>query len=165
MVADARTIQAIAAATWPSAYANIISHEQIKYMLERMYAPDVLCQVMAGKHIYLLAEQEGKTIGFAGLEHSFVGSRSTRLHKLYVLPEAQGFGAGRLLLTGAMRSAVEHGDFAIELTVNRLNQAKDIYLKWGFRIVRDQVLNIGNGFVMDDHVMELVLNSTNTGTR
>jgi diamine N-acetyltransferase len=152
--ADAVTIQAIANSTWPIAYASIISPEQISYMLERMYALEVLINEMTGKHMYLIAELEGHAIGFAGLEHGFRESRNTRLHKLYVLPEAQGSGAGRLLLNSATMAAMAHGDVAIDLTVNRLNPAKDIYLKWGFRIVRDQVLDIGNGFVMDDHVME-----------
>jgi len=154
---DAVTIQAIAAATWPSAYASIISQEQISYMLEGMYGLEVLRGEMNGKHIYLIAEKEGNAIGFAGLEHSFRGSPNTRLHKLYVLPEAQGTGAGRLLLRSSVTATAEHGDTAIELTVNRYNRAKDIYLRWGFHIVRDQVLDIGNGFVMDDHVMQYTL--------
>jgi GNAT superfamily N-acetyltransferase len=162
---DAVTIQAIANRTWPIAYATMISPEQIAYMLERMYALDVLIHEMGGTHRYLIAEQEGHALGFVGLEHGFRGSPITRLHKLYVLPEAQGSGAGRLLLNSAILSAAGHGDTAIDLTVNRKNIAVGIYRKWGFRIVRDQVLDIGNGFVMDDHVMELELTRTKNWTK
>jgi len=43
----------------------------------------------------------------------------------------------------------------VELNVNRFNNARWFYEKIGFRVVRDEVIDIGQGFVMDDHVMEL----------
>jgi ribosomal protein S18 acetylase RimI-like enzyme len=43
----------------------------------------------------------------------------------------------------------------IWLTVNRYNDATiAVYEKKGFRTVRTQVADIGNGFVMDDYIME-----------
>ena len=44
------------------------------------------------------------------------------------------------------------------LQVNRGNtQAIAAYRRYGFRIVESRVFDIGDGFVMDDHVMELPL--------
>jgi len=49
-----------------------------------------------------------------------------------------------------------HGTPVLRLQVNRGNtQAIRAYEKYGFRIVESRVFDIGEGFVMDDHVMEL----------
>jgi hypothetical protein len=38
--------------------------------------------------------------------------------------------------------------------VNKYNFAIDVYKRLGFVTVADEVNDIGNGFVMDDYVME-----------
>ena len=45
----------------------------------------------------------------------------------------------------------------MELNVNRFNPAKRFYERHGFQVVRDEVIAIGNGYVMDDHVMQRAL--------
>jgi ribosomal protein S18 acetylase RimI-like enzyme len=49
------------------------------------------------------------------------------------------------------------GGKAIELQVNKKNVAQHFYTKQGFTIDRELVLDIGEGFVMDDYVMLLTL--------
>ena len=49
------TIQLIAHATWPSAYGDILTPEQIDYMLAMMYTPEaVASQVASGQAFYVL---------------------------------------------------------------------------------------------------------------
>ena len=150
---DIPTIQAIARAAWPVAYSSIISAEQIAYMLERMYGTASLEAQFGEKgHRFLLARTEDAAIGFAGFEHHYLPRRS-RLHKLYVLPQVKGTGAGHALLEAVFSEARNNGDTHIELNVNKRNPAKLFYQRHGFTVERDEVLDIGNGFVMDDHVM------------
>lgn len=150
---DLPTVQGIARATWPVCYAGIISPAQITYMLDLMYGtPALEAQFGPKGHRFLLAEQRGHAIGFAGFEHHHAPGRS-RLHKLYVLPEVRGTGAGHALLEAVLQAARLAGDDHMELNVNKHNPAKDFYLRHGFTIERDEVLDIGGGFVMDDHVM------------
>jgi len=48
----------------------------------------------------------------------------------------------------------------IQLTVNKGNSGSiSVYEHWGFVTVDSVVTDIGCGFVMDDYVMELVLNT------
>ena len=54
-----------------------------------------------------------------------------------------------------IEAAKNAGDTAIELNVNRFNLARHWYQRQGFRILRNEVIDIGQGYVMDDHVMEL----------
>lgn len=149
---DLPRIRSIAHLTWPVCYAGIISPEQIAYMLERMYGEAALHDQLTGGHVFLLAEQDDAAIGFAGFQHHHRPGR-TRLHKLYVLPGMQGSGAGRTLLLAMLIAARGVGDHTIELNVNKYNPAIEFYRKHGFTIERDEVLDIGGGFVMDDHVM------------
>lgn len=159
--ANIPTIRAVALMVWPVAYGSILSPDQLAYMLERMYSATVLQEQLARGHCFLLAERIDAAIGFAGFEHRYRPGR-TRLHKLYVLPAAQGTGAGRALLQAVLDAARGAGDHTIELNVNKNNLATAFYRKHGFTIDRDEVLDIGNGFVMDDHVMTRPVVATGT---
>ncbi|MBK9174884.1 MAG: GNAT family N-acetyltransferase [Flavobacteriales bacterium] len=153
-VNDIPLIRGIAHATWPVAYRTILSPAQLSYMLHLMYSEVALTEQLTAKdHHFLLAWERDAAVGFAGFEHMYRNTRRTRLHKLYVLPATQGAGTGAALLRAVELAALEAGDKGVELNVNRFNPARDWYAKRGFRIERDEVIDIGQGFVMDDHVM------------
>ena len=155
--ADLPAIGSIAHAAWPMAYAGILSPAQLEYMLERMYSRSALLeQSTTLGHRFLLAESDGMSIGFAGYAHQHKPGR-TRLHKLYVLPRVKGSGVGHALLEAALQAAHAAGDMFVELNVNKYNPAKDFYRRHGFTVERDEVIDIGEGYVMDDHVMVKVL--------
>lgn len=157
-VRDVPVIRAIAHTTWPVAYATILSPQQLRYMLELMYSEDALReQLLVKGHRSTLILLDDVAQGFASFEHGYNGNPVTRLHKLYVLPSAQGVGAGKHLISHVVECAKDHGDTAVELNVNRFNPARMFYERRGFRIIRDEVIDIGSGFVMDDHVMRLEL--------
>ena len=42
------------------------------------------------------------------------------------------------------------------LNVNKYNNAQFFYEKLGFTITKDEVIDIGNDYVMDDYVMNLL---------
>jgi len=151
---DVEIIRDIAAATWPSTYLDIIGQAQIDYMLDKMYNKgELLKQFMEG-HIFLIAEEGEKQFGFAGysiIEHE---ARIYKLHKLYVLPSAHGKGVGKILINEVFNQVKDAGGRALQLHVNKHNKAKDFYLKGGFTIKESVKLDIGEGYFMDDYVME-----------
>lgn len=152
--ADIPLIQGIARATWPVSYADMISPAQIAYMLDLMYSTAALHEQFGPKgHRFFLVEQDGTPVGFAGFEHGHLGTQRTRLHKLYILPHAQRTGLGSELLNAVIVEALNAESSAIELNVNKHNRATDFYLRHGFAVECDEVLDIGGGYVMDDHVM------------
>ncbi len=153
-VEDIPAIRAIALATWPVAYGDILSPRQLAYMLDLMYSTMTLRRQMDEGHRFLVAEDNDRVLGFAGMEHHLRGGRHTRLHKLYVLPEAQGTGSGRKLLSEVEKAARVAGDDVVELNVNKFNPALTFYLHHGYVQVRAEVIDIGEGFVMDDFVLE-----------
>ena len=148
-------VRSIALRTWPTAYGNILSSEQLQYMLELMYSTEALSRQLEQGHDFVLIGSEGEWQGFASYEHGTKGGSTSRLHKLYVLPDSQGQGLGKALLRWVIAKAIEHGSQTLELNVNRFNKALHFYKAEGFRIVHDEVIDIGSGFVMDDHVLAL----------
>lgn len=151
-------VQSIAHRTWPSTFANILNPEQIEYMLNWMYDLKMLESQLEKGHTFLLAEENGGELGFAGFELNHSEGPKAKLHKIYLLPEAQGKGAGKALILEVAGRARKAGQKSLLLNVNKYNQkAIDFYLKIGFQEIYKEVIDIGNGYVMDDVVMELNL--------
>ncbi|MCX3264559.1 GNAT family N-acetyltransferase [Pedobacter agri] len=151
---DIEVIRDIAAATWPSTYLDIIGQNQIDYMLDKMYNKgELLNQLMEG-HIFLIAEDNENQFGFAGYSIVDHEERIYKLHKLYVLPSAHGKGVGKILINEVFNQVKDSGASALQLNVNKHNKAKDFYLKGGFTIKESVKIDIGEGYVMDDYVME-----------
>jgi len=151
-------VQSIAHRTWPSTFGNILSPEQIDYMLNWMYDLKILESQLEKGHTFLLAEEEGKELGFAGFELNYAEGPKAKLHKIYLLPEAQGKGAGKALILEVANRAKYAGQKSLLLNVNKYNQkAIEFYNRIGFQEIYKEVIDIGNGYVMDDVVMELNL--------
>ncbi len=152
-LADITTIQTIAYQTWPSAYSSIISQQQIHYMLELMYSTPMLTEQMNNGLQFYIAALDNQPIGFASV--SYEGENIFKLNKLYVLPNIQKNGAGKALLLTTIDYAKANNGTQLQLQVNRINNAKDFYLKHGFTILYEADFEIGGGFFMNDYVMAL----------
>lgn len=151
---DISVIQAVAKKSWETAYRDILTAAQISYMLTEMYATEeIAAQMKNPDYLYFLMMDEGRTIGFMGYEHHYEPN-TTKLHRLYLLPEAQGKGAGKLALTFLKEKTAETSDRRIILNVNKQNPARKVYESQKFKIFDEAIIDIGNGFVMDDYVME-----------
>lgn len=151
-------VQSIAHSTWPSTFANILSPEQIEYMLNWMYSLEMLESQVEKGHAFLLAEENGEELGFAGFELNVAEEPKAKLHKIYLLPASQGKGVGKALIFEVADRARNAGQKSLLLNVNKYNQkAIDFYLKIGFQEIYKEVIDIGNGYIMDDVVMELYL--------
>ncbi len=147
-------IQDLAKAIWPDAYGAILSQEQLEYMMEMMYSLDSLENQLKNNIVFLLVKEENDFIGFASYELNFQNSNKTKIHKLYVLPTIQGKGVGKNLILHIQEIAMKNTNSALILNVNKYNKAKDFYLHNQFEIADSLVVDIGNGYVMDDFVME-----------
>ncbi|MFC0182599.1 Ribosomal protein S18 acetylase RimI [Pseudarcicella hirudinis] len=144
-------IQEIARETWGPTYGSILSPEQIEYMMEMMYSTDVL-EKQFENHTFLFLENEGKVVGFAGFEPK--SEQLIKLHKIYFLPETQGKGFGKLMVEEICKRVETSGFSILELNVNRFNKARFFYEKLSFQVVDEVDVNIGNGFLMNDYVMQ-----------
>ncbi len=153
---DIAVIRAIAYECWPVAYSNIISTEQIKYMLDKMYSESSLKSQMEEEGCeFILIQVDDKPLGFAS--YSVNKNHTSKLHKLYLLSNTKGKGYGKCLLEEVKRRVLLKGSKTLELQVNKNNPAIDFYRHAGFMIKEEMVVDIGNGFAMDDYLMSFKL--------
>ena len=155
-ILDAPIIQAVSAQAWPHTFKKILSESQIAYMMQLMYSDESLKkQIEEENHRYFLAKKENRIVGYMSIEHNYENKAKTKIHKIYLLPEEQGKGIGKLLFSVAEKKAKAANDTAIFLNVNKNNvSAIAFYQKTGYLQIREEVIDIGNGFVMDDFVFE-----------
>jgi GNAT superfamily N-acetyltransferase len=153
---DIPLIQAIAEAAWRPTYGHILSEEQCIYMLEWMYNTPKLEEQINGNIQFIILENDEKVaIGYASFEKTEEGKG--KLHKLYTHPTFKQKGGGSILLDTIIQIARSVNVRLIELNVNRYNSAVEFYLKKGFTIREEMDLDVGNGFFMNDYVMNYEL--------
>jgi diamine N-acetyltransferase len=153
---DIPLIQELARKSWENAYAAILSAEQMQYMLSTMYSAEEIAGQLQHPlyHYYLIKDESGGSYdGFIGYENGYE-EKTTKLHRIYLIPGSKGKGVGKHALAFLKEKVKEYGDDRIILNVNRYNPAKRFYESQGFRIYDEGVFDIGNGFVMDDYLME-----------
>ena len=156
-IEDIKYIQKVVYHTWPIVYISIITQEQIEYMLDLFYSEEALQENINKGHVFILIKEDNNVLGFASFEHNYQNNNITRLHKLYLMPESHGKGMGKLLMKAVEKEALENQSKVISLNVNKYNKALHFYLKSGFEIVKEEIIEIGHEFFMDDYVMELKL--------
>ena len=150
------SIRAIAKEVWPIAYGAILSKEQLDYMMEMMYSiPSLQKQANENENHFILATEKDNPVGFAAYEFDCGGTSKTKIHKIYILSNQQRKGIGRMLIDYITNNARENKQEALYLNVNKNNIAQHFYKKLGFNISYEEVIDIGNGYVMDDFVMEI----------
>jgi diamine N-acetyltransferase len=153
---DINTIGFLAQQIWPETYGKILSPEQLQYMMILFYSPASLRrQMVEDRHRFLLVEQGDEAIGFAswGAEEAGV----FKLHKIYVLPGQQGKGLGRSLLQFIFEDIRPRGAEYLRLNVNRYNKARQFYERMGFAVIEEVDVPIGEGYYMNDYVMEIAV--------
>ncbi len=142
---------------WPVAYGEILSKAQLDYMIDKFYNETALRELIQKGHVFYLAQDDKDNyVGFVSYEINSEPNK-TKIHKIYVLPETQGKGLGRHFFELVKEKAIENNQNAIFLNVNKYNNAIHFYTKLGFAKVKDEVIDIGNGYVMDDYVMEVAI--------
>ena len=155
---DADLITALANTIWYKHYPRIISTEQIEYMLNQRYRPALIRTQILGHNTYwkkLVLNK--KIIGFSCCVLTDY-PKEIKLDKLYLHPHHQRKGYGAIL-TDDIKQFMRHHVFEkLILTVNKNNtSAIAAYLRYGFKKSDGIVIHIGNGFVMDDYLMTMII--------
>jgi ribosomal protein S18 acetylase RimI-like enzyme len=155
---DIAIIQQLAGITWADAYGSIISPQQMEYMLDLFYSESSLQKQMQDGHQFILVYDDEQPVGFASYSSKKNNEPGLyRLHKIYILPTLQGRGVGKILLNYIVNDIKPAGAAQLELNVNRHNKAIGFYSKYGFTIIKEEDIDIGNGYFMNDYVMRLEL--------
>lgn len=156
---QAAVVEDIARRVWNEHYGTILSQGQIDYMLAKFQSVDaIIHQIADGYEYYIIENQlDACKAGYFSIKPSKDpdGTLKLFLSKLYILKECRGKGAGSKVFDFLEQKAAENCLEAIWLTVNKYNKESiSVYQHRGYEIVREQVADIGNGYVMDDFIMQ-----------
>lgn len=136
--------------------SQIISSKQTDYMVRKFQSvPALVDQLHHRGFEYYFIVSGAEKVGFLGLKPD---GGKLFLSKLYLLKEHRGQGYSSHAFSFLEGLCEKRGLDAIWLTVNKNNkQAIDVYKIKGFETTREQTIDIGEGYAMDDFVMEKAL--------
>ena len=153
--AELAIIRKIADQIWPVTFQAILSPEQIVYMMQMMYAPEEMACELAEGRVFEILHLDGEPAGYVSYGVYSGAESAVKLHKLYLLKQFHGQGWGSHLLKHVIGETDKLGSRYLRLNVNKNNHAAiKAYLRNGFVTVESVKIDIGNGFVMDDFVMQ-----------
>ena len=150
---DLLEVSRLAHEIWREHYQAILSPDQIEYMLETMQSPGPIRRQISSGYEYQLIRRGGRSIGYVAYKLNEPPGQMF-ISKIYLQKEERGRGYFRDILTLLEEVAVRAGQKTMWLTVNRGNPAVGPYEALGFRTVREQDVDIGGGYAMNDFVME-----------
>lgn len=146
------SLSKIADEIWHEHFVPIIGEAQVDYMLEKFLSPNALKKQIDEGYEYFLISYEEALVGFTGIH---VEKRSMFLSKLYVHKNFRGKRISTWVFQQLVKICKEKNLDKIWLTCNRYNSnTLAVYDHLGFKIVREEAADIGNGFVMDDYILE-----------
>ena len=133
-------------------YDPIVGKTQNDYMLKKFQSADSIRNQLEEGYQYYFVSENGRSIGFLAF---YPKTDFMYLSKLYLYKKERGKGYSRNMLDFVIMKAKEEGLTAIELNVNKHNSTTLIYEKLGFKILRSEKNDIGQGYYMDDYVYRL----------
>ena len=156
--ADIQTTAQLAHKIWNQHYVPIIGQDQVNYMVDKFQSESAISKQLKEGYQYFLIEYQSEPCGYLALVPN-KSENKLMISKIYVDIDYRGLSLGKKLLEFTIKKAKTEGLKTIWLTVNKNNtNAIKWYEKKGFKIKEEIVMDIGNGFVMDDYLLELLIN-------
>ena len=149
---DALFIREMAERVWWAHYPEIISDDQIRYMLDAWYNEDLIrSQIGEKSHDFWLITPEGQETPCGYLVLSRKPEQgSYYLNKFYLEGRGKGIGEAAFYKVLAQYPDME----VLRLNVNRRNfRSVNFYFKIGFKIESVMDLQVNEDYIMDDFVM------------
>ena len=149
---DRQRLAALADEIWHEYWPALIGDAQTDYMVENFQSLEAIKH--AYEYWFMRAEDNGRIAGYTG---GCVEPETNRffISKVYLRAEERGKGFASRAIAFYERLCRERGLDAMYLTVNKRNDLGiRAYLGKGFETIDAVETDIGNGFVMDDYIME-----------
>lgn len=146
-------VERIAQIVWTEHYDGKLDNGQIKYMLRKFQSFEaILASIKSGGYEYYLFYKNGTPFGYMGIKTE---ADKLFLSKLYITKEYRGCGYSKKAFNFLTDYCKDNNLKSIWLTCNKNNHGSlKVYEKEGFKLVKEKVVDIGHGYVMDDYVLE-----------
>ena len=124
---------------WFDTYKQILEKAQITYMLDKFFNAYEIERL----NYYFIKDTD--VVGF----FAYAETDKIELSKLYIKKAYQNKGYAKQVI-----NYLKNKEKPILLTVNKYNHALNFYLHLGFNIIDEVVVDIGQGYVMDDYILK-----------
>jgi RimJ/RimL family protein N-acetyltransferase len=142
---------------WTEHFTPLIGSAQVYYMLEKFQSVAAITNQIHEGYRYFLIKLGDESIGYTAI-HAEPEKNSLFLSKIYVVKTCRGRHIATKTISFIKELCKKEGLHKIWLTVNKGNLSSiKVYEHLGFIKVRDVVTDIGEGYVMDDHIMEMTV--------
>ncbi len=150
-----KEVEKLAAQIWREHYTPIIGADQVEYMLDKFQSEQAMLAQEAEGYEYYCFRLEGNLVGYLCIKQE---QDLLFVSKIYVSDQMRGKGLGRKGLNFVEVETRKRGLLKIRLTVNKNNvNSIKTYEKLGYKKNKEIIIDIGNGYVMDDYEMIKVL--------
>ena len=167
--ADQEVLARLAGQIWREYWPAIIGEAQTEYMIDKFQSLHAIVRDMAEheyEYWFLVATEqdedgvEKRIVGFTG-GHNEPETNRFFISKIYLLSDARGHGYARRTIEFYEDLCFARGFEAMYLTVNKYNELGiRAYHGTGFETIDSVETDIGEGYIMDDYIMELRFSST-----
>lgn len=148
-------IASLAQIIWHEHFTPIIGIDQVEYMLDKFQSTGALTSQIESGYEYYQLYDEGDFCGYCGIHPE---NSKLFLSKLYLKKEYRGRHLATKAFLFLKNLCLERGLSSIWLTCNKYNEnTLSVYKHFGFQIVDTQEADIGNGYIMDDYILEYTI--------
>ena len=153
--ADIKTIETLAKEIWTQHYTPIIGTEQVVFMLKNIQSEQAIISDIDSGQVYDIVYYSDIPCAYSAYK---LDNNTIFLSKFYVKQNHRGKGIAREMLKRIEAYAHKHKSVRVWLKCNKYNtDSISAYKKLGFSVAEACITDIGDGFIMDDYVLEKVL--------
>jgi ribosomal protein S18 acetylase RimI-like enzyme len=149
---DAKELSEMAWDIWMEYYPSVVRGDNIEYILNKFQTEEAIRQQILDGYVYFFILDGDIKAGYASFQPR---GDALYISKYYVSKDFRGKGLGSKAMEYMVEKGKEMKMRKAFLNVNRFNTLSiNVYEHLGFVIVKEDKIDIGDGYFMDDYLME-----------
>ena len=149
---EAKELSEMAWDIWVDHYAGIVAVDMVEHVLNVFQSEEAIVQQIRDGHLYSFIEENDVKAGYLSVVPE---GDSLFISKLYISRGFRGKRVGSAAMDEMLEYGREKGMKKAYLRVNRHNLTSiEFYKHKGFICAREDKKDIGDGYFLDDYIME-----------
>jgi len=151
-VGDAKELSVMARDIWMEYYSTFLDADLPNYVVTRFQSEEAIIEQMHHGYLYSFIMDGDAKVGYLCIVPE---DDSLFMSKLYLYKDSRGNGLGSKALDDILEEGRARKKKRVYLRVNKYNTASmKVYQRKGFVVAEDIYEDIGDGFFLDDYLME-----------